>query len=130
VQDFYQQVYHLVAQIPSGRVMTYGQIAIILGCPTAARAGGYALRQSPPGSNLPWQRVINAQGKISPRGPGDLLHEPILQRVLLEAEGIQFDAHGKLDLARYRWEPDAHHSRADLDLDTFTAEPDEDEKKY
>ena len=106
MKNFYQQVYDLVAQIPRGRVMTYGQIAVILGKPTAARAVGYALHQSPPGMNIPWQRVINSQGKISPRGAGDKLHEPSLQRILLEEEGIQFDGQGKIDLNHYLWEPE------------------------
>ena len=87
--------------------MTYGQIAVILGKPTAARAVGYALHQTPPGVTIPWQRVINAQGKISPRGAANFLHEPVLQRVLLEQEGIQFDSNGKLDLKKYLWEPPA-----------------------
>ena len=104
-KNFYQQVYELVAQIPYGRVMTYGQIAIFLRRPTAARAVGYALHQLPPGNNIPWQRVINAQGKISPRGAGDVLHEPSLQQVLLEQEGLEFDGQGKIDLTRYLWEP-------------------------
>jgi methylated-DNA-protein-cysteine methyltransferase-like protein len=104
--NFYQQVYALVQQIPRGRVMTYGQIAVLLGRPTAARAVGYALHQLPPGSNVPWQRVINAQGRISPRGAGDKLREPALQRVLLEGEGIEFNAQGQTDLDRYLWEPD------------------------
>lgn len=107
MKNFYQQVYELVGQIPYGRVMTYGQIAVLLGKPTAARAVGYALHQTPPGVKIPWQRVINAQGKISPRGAAGILHEPQVQRMLLEQEGIQFDARGKLDLARYLWEPDA-----------------------
>ena len=104
--NFYQQVYALVQQIPRGRVMTYGQIAVLLGRPTAARAVGYALHQLPPGSNVPWQRVINAQGRISPRGAGDKLREPALQRVLLEGEGIEFNVRGQTDLDRYLWEPD------------------------
>lgn len=107
MKNFYQHVYDLVAQIPYGRVMTYGQVAVLLGKPTAARAVGYALHQTPAGVNIPWQRVINAQGKISPRGAADILHEPQLQRMLLEQEGVQFDAHGKIDLDRYLWEPDA-----------------------
>jgi len=106
MNNFYQQVYDLVAQIPRGKVMTYGQIAVILGRPTAARAVGYALHNLPPGSKIPWQRVINSQGKISPRGAGDILHEPLLQRVLLEQEGLVFDAEGTIDLDRDLWEPD------------------------
>jgi methylated-DNA-protein-cysteine methyltransferase related protein len=104
--NFYQQVYALVGQIPKGQVMTYGQIAVLLGRPTAARAVGYALRQSPANLNLPWQRVINSQGKISPRGAADMLHEPLLQRVLLEAEGVVFDVEGKINLEAYLWEPE------------------------
>ncbi len=103
--NFYQQVYAFVAQIPAGRVMTYGQIAALLGRPTAARAVGYALHNLPSGATIPWQRVINAQGKISPRGAGDLMHEPMLQQMLLEAEGIAFDPEGRLDLRRYLWQP-------------------------
>lgn len=106
MENFYQQVYDLVVQIPRGKVMTYGQIAVILGRPTAARAVGYALHNLPPGSNIPWQRVINAQGKISPRGAGDKLHEPPLQRMLLEAEGIVFDSQGRINLEKDLWEPD------------------------
>ena len=103
--NFYQRVYELVVQIPYGRVMTYGQIAVLLGKPTAARAVGYALHQLPPHSEIPWQRVINSQGKISPRGASDILHEPDLQRTLLEEEGISFDSTGKIDLTRHLWEP-------------------------
>ena len=105
MSNFYERVYALVVQIPYGRVMTYGQIAVILGKPTASRAVGYAMHRTPAGRNIPWQRVINSQGRISPRGAGDKLHEPSLQRVLLEAEGIEFDAQGKIDLDRYLWEP-------------------------
>ncbi|PIE33688.1 methyltransferase [candidate division KSB3 bacterium] len=105
MKNFYQQVYDLVAQIPYGRVMTYGQIAIFLHRSTAARAVGYALHQLPPGNTIPWQRVINAQGKISPRSAGALVCEPSLQRLLLEQEGIEFDENGKIDLSHYLWEP-------------------------
>lgn len=98
---FYQQVYAMVRQIPPGRVATYGQIAFLLGTPRAARAVGYALASLPPGSDVPWQRVINQQGKVSPRGigpnPGDL------QRAMLEAEGHAFDAEGRLNLSIVRW---------------------------
>ncbi len=105
MKNFYQQVYDLVAQIPCGRVMTYGQIAVLSGKPAAARAVGYALHNLPPGTNIPWQRVINAQGKISPRGAAQPHHEPSLQQILLEDEGIEFGVEGKIDLARYLWEP-------------------------
>ena len=99
---FYDAVYHLVRQIPRGRVMTYGQIATILGCPRAARAVGYAMRASGRMDDVPWQRVINARGRISARND---VERPMIQRILLKAEGIDFDATGACDLGQYRWEP-------------------------
>lgn len=99
--NFYEAVYRLVRKIPRGRVMTYGQIAVILGHPRAARAVGYALRAST-GKDVPWQRVINAQGRISDRAP---VEGPLIQKVLLQAEGVEFDASDACDLAKYRWEP-------------------------
>ena len=105
MKDFYEAVYDLVAQIPKGCVMTYGQIAVLLGRPTGARAVGYALRQTPSERKIPWQRVINSQGRISPRGLTKPEHEPTLQQILLEKEGVEFDEQGKTELERYLWEP-------------------------
>jgi methylated-DNA-protein-cysteine methyltransferase-like protein len=102
--NFYAQVYALVQHVPAGKVVTYGQVAALLGNPRAARAVGYALRFLPPGSSVPWHRVINHQGRISARYPAQ---GPVLQRLLLEAEGVQFDADDGIDLAHYRWHPDA-----------------------
>ncbi len=99
---FYEAVYRLVREIPQGRVMTYGQIAAILGCPRAARAVGYAMRAAGPRGDVPWHRVINSRGGISAHSE---VERPILQRMLLEAEGIRFDASETCDLTRYRWEP-------------------------
>lgn len=99
-QNFYEAVYRLVRKIPKGRVMTYGQIATILGAPRAARAVGYAMRACP--ETLPWQRVINGKGGISARGD---VERPILQRLMLESEGIRFDEEEHCDLAKYRYEP-------------------------
>jgi len=99
---FFVHVYRLVAQVPKGKVVTYGQVAALLGAPRAARAVGTALRYLP-GSltrTVPWQRVINAAGGISLRG--DVLRAEE-QRWLLEGEGIEFDRHGKVNLKKYRW---------------------------
>lgn len=98
---FARGVYALVRRIPRGRVTTYGQIAAILGYPRAARAVGTALSHLPrPLSRVvPWQRVINASGRISLRGS---LGRPDLQRELLEIEGILFRGN-TVDLAHYRW---------------------------
>ncbi len=99
---FARAVYAMVRHVPRGKVVTYGQVAAMLGHPRAARAVGTALARLPGGlmGTVPWQRVINAAGHISCRG--DLLR-PDLQRHLLEQEGVAFDAHGQVDLRRYRW---------------------------
>lgn len=101
-ENFYQRVYALVRQVPSGMVVTYGQIAALLDRPHAARAVGYALRYLSGDSDVPWHRVINHRGQISPRYPAE---SPLMQRLLLEAEGVRFDAEGHIDLSRYRWHP-------------------------
>ncbi len=87
-------------RIPRGRVATYGGIAELAGLEGHARQVGYALHDLPPGSDVPWHRVINARGEISPRSHGDS-HE--LQRMLLESEGVEFDRTGRVDLKKYRW---------------------------
>ena len=91
----------VVARIPPGRVATYGQVAALAGAPRHARQVGYALHDLPSGSSLPWQRVINARGEVSPRSEAGWEG---FQRALLEAEGIEF-RQGRVDLERYRWEP-------------------------
>ena len=100
--NFYRAVYRLVRAIPRGRVMTYGQVATILGAPRAARAVGYAMKACKPADRVPWQRVINAKGAISGR---DDLERPFLQRQLLEEEGIVFRPDESCDLEVYRWSP-------------------------
>lgn len=101
---FYEQIYELVRTIPPGKVATYGQIAELLGKPHHARQIGYALYRVAPDSDIPWQRVVNAQGMIShsPQRQGS----DDLQRILLEEEGIIFNSQDKLDLRRYRWQPE------------------------
>jgi Predicted methylated DNA-protein cysteine methyltransferase len=94
------RIYAIVKRIPRGRVATYGQVATLAGLDGHARQAGYALHDLPDGSNIPWHRVINAKGEISPRSAGDS-HE--LQRMLLEAEGVEFDLVGRVALKRYRW---------------------------
>ena len=94
-------VFDLVRQIPKGNVMTYGQIAHVLGEGYTARTIGYVMHGSPDG--VPWQRVINSQGKSS---TGRLTIPINLQQELLEAEGIEFKAGGKCDLGAYQWFPE------------------------
>src|SRR5436190_8819402 len=90
-EPIYTRIYAVIRQIPPGRVATYGQIAVIVGGCTA-RMVGYALAATPASGDVPWQRVINSQGKISLRA---MSGENALQRQLLEEEGIHFSAQGK-----------------------------------
>ena len=101
--NFYERVWAFVGEVPRGRVVTYGQVAVMLGAPAAARAVGYALKALPHETETPWWRVINAKGGISLRGRG---HGADLQRELLEEEGVVFDAEDTVDLRVYRWWPD------------------------
>jgi methylated-DNA-protein-cysteine methyltransferase-like protein len=100
----YAWIYAVVRRIPEGRVATYGQVATLAGMPGHARQVGYALHALPDGAGVPWQRVINARGEVSPRAGGGW--EAGYQRHLLEEEGVAFDARGRVDLARFGWEPE------------------------
>ncbi len=101
--NFFRRVYALVRCIPRGKVASYGQIAALLGHPQAARTVGWALSalRGDEAAQVPWQRVINSAGRIS-ISRADLSAE--LQRALLEAEGIEFDARGYVDWRRFGWE--------------------------
>jgi methylated-DNA-protein-cysteine methyltransferase-like protein len=107
---FARAVYSAVRRVPPGRVVTYGQVAAMLGHPRAARAVGTALSRLPRNLSrvVPWQRVINAAGRISHRG--DLVR-PDLQRSLLEKEGVRFSVGGQVDLKKYRWTGPARERR-------------------
>jgi len=94
-------VHAVVRRIPAGRIMTYGQIAQLIGQRMSPVGVGWAMRASPP--DVPWQRVVNAQGGCSTDRSGEL--PPGLQRSLLEAEGVEFSADGTLQVERYRWQP-------------------------
>jgi methylated-DNA-protein-cysteine methyltransferase-like protein len=95
----YERIYAVVRRIPPGRVATYGQVAAIVGGCTA-RMVGYAMAALPYDADVPWQRVINRQGKISPRSAGD---GTLRQRQLLEAEGVAFDQAGRVDFGEVGW---------------------------
>jgi methylated-DNA-protein-cysteine methyltransferase related protein len=107
--DFFETVWLIVKQIPEGVVSSYGQIATMIPpIPEVTpdeyknlspRWVGAAMRKVPSGQNIPWQRVINSQGKISlPGATGAKQHS------LLEAEGVEFDEKGKVDLAKFGWQ--------------------------
>ena len=98
----YERIYAVVRRVPRGKVATYGQIAALAGLPGHARQVGYALHALARDreNDVPWQRVINARGEVSRRAaPGP----ESLQRVVLESEGVVFDARGRVDLERFGW---------------------------
>ena len=102
ISDTYREIYGVVSQIPKGMVTTYGQVACLAGMPGKARLVGYALSAlSDP--SIPWHRVVNARGEISPRSDGG--PDGTVQRLRLEEEGVHFDGHGRIPLDRYQWRP-------------------------
>lgn len=95
----------VVRRIPPGRVATYGQVARMAGRPRHARQVGWALSALKPADadDVPWQRVVNARGEISPRSSSSW---DGLQREILEDEGVEFDLRGRIDLRRFGWNGD------------------------
>ena len=92
--SFFQAVYAIVAQIPYGQVLSYGDIAKAIGYPRRARFVGFAMRVCPEG--LPWHRVVMADGTIT---GGDFA--PV-RRMLLEQEAVPFLPDGRVDVGRCR----------------------------
>ena len=102
MQEAEQQLYAWLAQIPAGRVVTYGQLARLIGRPNGARWVGNRLGRLPPGSTLPWHRVLNARGCSSlPQDKGGSNR----QLRLLKREGVLV-VDGRVSLRRYRWDPE------------------------
>jgi len=101
-QSYRSKVYEIVNLIPIGRVMTYGQIADILGEGYTARTVGYVMHAADT-ANVPWQRVINSQGACS---TGRMTIPVNLQQEILEKEGVVFNEKGRCDLNKYRWFPE------------------------
>ncbi|NNF41959.1 MAG: methyltransferase [Phycisphaerales bacterium] len=99
------RVYAVVRRIPRGRVATYGQIAELAGLGPHARQVGYAL-SALEDDRVPWHRVVNAQGAVSVRTQTGDDHG---QQERLVAEGVRFEANGRIDLKRFRWRPRVIH---------------------
>ena len=108
-KNYRERVYEIVRQIPSGRVMTYGQIAEILGEGYTPRTVGYVMHGAD-SENVPWQRVINSQGACS---TGKLIMPVNLQQSMLESEGVVFNAKGRCDLKDYLWYPEGFEPEED-----------------
>jgi methylated-DNA-protein-cysteine methyltransferase related protein len=99
--EYRERVYEIVRRIPRGRVMTYGQLAEILGDGYTPRTVGFAMHSCDEAT--PWHRVINAQGGCS---TGRVVLPQDKQQRLLEAEGVKFNERGKCKLEKYVWIPD------------------------
>ena len=106
--NYRERVYQIVRRIPAGRVMTYGQIAEILGEGYTPRTVGYVMHAAD--ETVPWQRVINAQGACS---TGRVILPPDKQQRMLEAEGVVFNARGRCDLPRVQWSPPEYEAETD-----------------
>lgn len=100
---FQSRVYATVRMIPSGFVLSYGEVAALIGHPRSARAVGGALAHTPEGLELPWWRVVSGLGVVS---TPKIHHTAHVQRALLEDEGIAFSPSGRLDWDRFGWVPD------------------------
>ena len=105
---YQERVFGIVRRVPAGRVMTYGQLAGFLGEGYTPRTVGFVMHNAD--DTVPWHRVINSQGACS---TGRVLVPPDNQRRLLEAEGVEFNARGRCDLARYRWTPEEFRGAED-----------------
>jgi len=98
---FHARVFEVVREVPAGYVTTYGHVATLLGSPRVARHVGWALAGASNATEpVPWHRVINSRGTISHKGDTLRAEE---QRRRLEAEGVVFDARGRVDLKAYGW---------------------------
>lgn len=96
----FEKIYEVVSNIPEGKVATYGQVALLAGNPRWARVVGYALHVNPAPGVIPCHRVVNREGRTAESfafGGGDA------QRILLENEGIVFEADGRIDFEKYLW---------------------------
>ncbi|WP_153731113.1 MGMT family protein [Sporosarcina obsidiansis] len=106
MQTFTERVVSIIQQIPSGRIMTYGQVAAEAGNPRGARQVVRVLHSMSRKYDLPWHRIINAKGGIST--PENAEEKGRTQRELLTSEGVQFDEKGCVPLETYRWHPPLH----------------------
>ena len=98
-QEAKEKIESLVRKVPRGRVITYGQVATLLGMPRAARAVGWTAHFG--ATDVPWQRVVNRHGRVAPGWPGGMA----AHAAALDAEGLSVNENWEVDLARYQWLP-------------------------
>ncbi len=110
-RKYKERVYEIVREIPAGRVMTYGQIAEMLGAGYTARTVGYVMHAADT-ETVQWQRVINSQGACS---TGKMTLPVNMQQKMLEDEGVKFDQKGRCDLNIYRWFPEGFEREKDAE---------------
>lgn len=104
--NFFDRVYEVVAQIPVGKVATYGQIAFIIGSPRSSRVVGYAMHSAPLNKNLPCHRVVNREGRMA---PGNIFGGENIQRKLLKNEGVSFLNNGCINMEKHLWKYNIDH---------------------
>ncbi|WP_040214691.1 MGMT family protein [Clostridium polynesiense] len=100
MKDFYRRVYEVAAGIPKGKVMTYGQIARLIGEPRSARIVGYAMKSIPEGMKIPAHRVVNRLGEMA---PDHVFGSKELQREILLSEGVIFKENGWVDMEKSQY---------------------------
>lgn len=107
-RQYRERVYRIVRRIPMGRVMTYGQIAYMLGEGYTPRTVGFVMHGSD--DQTPWHRVINSQGRCS---TGGIVLPSDKQQRMLEREGVKFDDSGRCDLEKFLWRPRRQPAKKD-----------------
>lgn len=98
-KNTFEKIYDAVKLIPKGKVASYGQVAMLAGNPRWARVVGYALHVNPDPENIPCYRVVTKDGRLS---PAFAFGGENRQRTLLEADGVEFDENGNVDMKKYR----------------------------
>ena len=98
---FFERVYGVVEKIPLGKVLSYGDVARIVGSPRSSRQVGWALHCNPRPGEIPCHRVVFSDGSVS---SGFAFGGPEVQRALLESEGVIFGADGRINMKEFRWE--------------------------
>lgn len=101
MHTFTEKAVTIIKQIPPGKIMTYGQVAATAGSPRAARQVTRILHSMSAKHNLPWHRIVNAEGRIMLRDE----EARFFQRKSLQAEGVEVDKDDRIDLSRYQFDP-------------------------